>query len=42
MNMAEKIDAITDILTDKDLCSEAMVTQIAEVVFDDSDWDDNQ
>ena len=42
MNMAEKIDAITDILTDKDLCAEAMVTQIAEVVFDDSDWDDNQ
>lgn len=35
MNMAEKLESIADILSDKDLCAEAMVAEIEEVVFDD-------
>ena len=37
MNMAEKLDAIADILCNKDLCAEAMVAEIGEIVYDDED-----
>lgn len=37
MNMAEKLESIADILSDKDLCAEAMVAEIGEIVYADED-----
>ena len=39
MNMAEQLDAIRDILASDDLCAEAMVSEIAGIVFEDDDED---
>ena len=33
MNMAEQLDAIMNILQSDDLCAEAMVSEIGEIVF---------
>lgn len=35
MNAEEKLDVIRKILTDEDLCAEAMVTEIGEILNDD-------
>ena len=35
MNMAEKLDAIRDIIMSGDLCAEAMVAEIGEILDDD-------
>ena len=32
MNMAEKLEAIQDIICDKDLCAEAMIAEIGEII----------
>ena len=32
MNMAEKLEAIQDVLCDKDLCAEAMIAEIGEII----------
>ena len=32
MNMAEKLDAITKVLRNEDLCAEAMVAEIGELI----------
>ena len=37
MNMAEKLEAIMDVLCDKDLCAEAMVSEIEEIVYQDEE-----
>ena len=36
MNMAEKLDAIQDIIMSGDLCAEAMVAEIGEILNDDN------
>ena len=32
MNTAEKLDAIAKVLQDEDLCAEAMVAEISEII----------
>lgn len=33
MNMTEKLDAIAKVLQDEDMCAEAMVAEISEIVY---------
>ena len=33
MDTAEKLDAIAGVLQDEDLCAEAMVAEISEIVY---------
>lgn len=39
MNMAEKLDAIADILRDEELCAEAMIAEIGEIIYDGEEVD---
>lgn len=37
MNMAEKLEAIQGVLCDNDLCAEAMISEIADIVYQDEE-----
>ena len=38
MNMVKKLDAIARALQDEDLCAEAMVAEISEIVYEGRDY----
>lgn len=37
MNMAEKLEAIQDVLCDNDLCAEAMIAEIEDIIYQDEE-----
>ena len=37
MNMAEKLEAIQDVLCDNDLCAEAMISEIEDIIYQDEE-----
>ena len=37
MNMAEKLEAIQDVLCDNDLCAEAMISEIEDIIYKDEE-----
>lgn len=37
MNMAEKLEAIQDVLCDNNLCAEAMISEIEDIIYQDEE-----
>lgn len=37
MNMAEKLEAIQDVLCDNDLCAEVMISEIEDIIYQDEE-----